>query len=162
MGLDTTHGCWSGPYSSFGRWREEIARVVGVPLPLMEGFYGGVSTGFDLTEPLEWARPREGGPLGGFNGVVLHAWIEAVRPWLPIRWESLEPDPIHVLLNHSDAEGEIAVADLIPLAERLEQIAPLLPDEPKWHRRESARAKALQFAAGLREAAAEGVPVEFH
>jgi len=29
MGLDTTHYCWHGPYSSFGRWRKKIAEVAG-------------------------------------------------------------------------------------------------------------------------------------
>jgi len=158
MGLDTTHNCWHGPYSSFNRWREEIARVVGVPLPLMEGFYRGSP----CSQTMEWAAPRDGGPRGGFEGTVLHSWISAVAPWLPVDWRALRPDPIHALLNHSDCEGEIPVEDCLPLAARLEEVADLLPDEPKWHRGASARAKALQFAAGLREAAAAGEPVEFH
>jgi|SRR5262245_3125625 len=29
MGLDTTHGCWNGPYSAFHRWRTELARLAG-------------------------------------------------------------------------------------------------------------------------------------
>lgn len=29
MGLNTTHGCWDGPYSSFMRWREVICQVSG-------------------------------------------------------------------------------------------------------------------------------------
>jgi hypothetical protein len=157
MGLDTTHDCWSGPYSSFARWREEVARVVGVPLPLMEGFY---------SEPpavaMDWAEPREGGPFcGDGRGKLLHTFISKANSWLPLSWEALRPDPIHVLLNHSDCDGEIEVGDCIPLAVRLEEIAPLLPDEPKWHRGESARAKALQFAAGLRAAAEAGEPVKF-
>jgi hypothetical protein len=28
MGLDTTHDCWSGPYSSFMRWRCRIHQVL--------------------------------------------------------------------------------------------------------------------------------------
>ncbi len=31
MGLDTTHGCWHGAYSSFYRWRTELARLGGYP-----------------------------------------------------------------------------------------------------------------------------------
>lgn len=161
MGLDTSHDCWHGPYSSFMRWREEIAKVVGVPLPLMEGFYGSLGTA--LSEgSLEWAAPRDGGPkCRSHHGPALHTYIETVREWLPIRWESLKPDPIHILLNHSDCEGEIAVEDCIPLAERLEEILPLLPEEPKWHRGVSGRGRAEQFAKGLREAAAAGDPVVF-
>ncbi len=29
MGLDTTHDCWHGAYSAFGRWRQEIAGAAG-------------------------------------------------------------------------------------------------------------------------------------
>lgn len=29
MGLDTSHGCWHGPYSSFMAWREKICEVAG-------------------------------------------------------------------------------------------------------------------------------------
>jgi hypothetical protein len=161
MGLDTTHNCWHGPYSSFMRWRQEIARAVGVPLPLMEGFYPGIHGAIDRW--MEFVAPRPGGPIcGDPAGPLLHNWIQGVREWLPIRWDSLRPDPLHVLLSHSDCEGEIAVEDCIPLAERLEEIAPLLSGGPPWHRGEGADAKALQFAAGLREAAAAGEPVEFH
>lgn len=29
MGLDTTHDCWHGPYSSFASWRGELAKAAG-------------------------------------------------------------------------------------------------------------------------------------
>ncbi len=38
MGLDTSHDCWHGPYSLFSRWREAIAKAVGIPLMQMEGY----------------------------------------------------------------------------------------------------------------------------
>lgn len=38
MGLKTTHGCWSGPYSSFGIFRRAVARACDVDLERMEGF----------------------------------------------------------------------------------------------------------------------------
>lgn len=38
MGLDTSHDCWHGPYSSFHKWRVEIARAAGIDLDAMEGF----------------------------------------------------------------------------------------------------------------------------
>lgn len=30
MGLDTTHDCWHGPYSSFGEWRKAICEAAGL------------------------------------------------------------------------------------------------------------------------------------
>ena len=32
MGLDTTHNCWHGPYSSFNRFRESLAEQIGISL----------------------------------------------------------------------------------------------------------------------------------
>jgi hypothetical protein len=29
MGLDTSHDCWHGPYSSFGNWRTALCEVAG-------------------------------------------------------------------------------------------------------------------------------------
>jgi hypothetical protein len=43
MGLDTTHDCWHGPYSSFGDWRKALAEAAGLPpLDDMEGFGGDI------------------------------------------------------------------------------------------------------------------------
>lgn len=43
MGLDTTHGCWNGPYSSFNEWREVICRLAGLgKLYDYKGFGEGV------------------------------------------------------------------------------------------------------------------------
>lgn len=30
MGLDTTHNCWHGPYSSFNTWRRAVCAAAGV------------------------------------------------------------------------------------------------------------------------------------
>jgi len=32
MGLDTTHNCWHGPYSSFGNFRKFLANQIGIDL----------------------------------------------------------------------------------------------------------------------------------
>jgi hypothetical protein len=31
MGLDTSHNCWHGPYSSFNRFREKLAGLIDIP-----------------------------------------------------------------------------------------------------------------------------------
>lgn len=33
MGLDCTHGAWSGPYSAFNRWRRKVAAACGGSFP---------------------------------------------------------------------------------------------------------------------------------
>lgn len=68
-------------------------------------------------------------------------------------WPATTEDPIIVLLNHSDCDGDIDPAHLPALAARLDELAPLLEDF------DASQARLL--AAGCREAAAEGVPLEF-
>jgi len=166
MGLDTSHGCWHGAYSAFMRWRLMIAKLSGVPLMLMEGFYdpaGDHVGGSAFKQAFEWAAPREGGPLcRSYHGPVLHRWIEGVKEWLPISWSSLKPDPLHVLLWHSDCDGSIAAADCGPIADRLTELLPLLPVGDAGGHIGNWRDKTKTFIDGLRAAAAAGEDVEFH
>ncbi len=79
----------------------------------------------------------------------------------PIRWCTLRSDPLHVLLNHSDCDGSIAWQDCGPLADRLEQLLPLLPKERDgvyvdWTK------TTKRFIRGLRRAATAQEDVEFH
>jgi hypothetical protein len=38
MGLDTTHNAWHGPYSSFNRFRHELAKRIGINLVEYNGY----------------------------------------------------------------------------------------------------------------------------
>lgn len=148
MGLDTSHDCWHGPYSAFMRWRQEICRVAGLPpLDLMEGFY----TPGDCNDPIVSARR-------GLNDEKAYANLQAQ---LPIRWDCLKPSPLHKLLNHSDCDGQIDAKDCGPLADALEAIIHLFPeDDQGWHK--DWRSRTATFIAGLRLAASRGEPVDFH
>lgn len=42
MGLDTTHDAWHGTYSSFNKFRTEMAKLIGMDLQKMEGFGGNI------------------------------------------------------------------------------------------------------------------------
>jgi hypothetical protein len=124
MGLDTTHDCWHGSYSSFGEFRRELARVgLGIKLNEMQGFAGEVtSDGRSMTE----------------KG----------KPWYPH-----SEDPLVILLNHSDCDGEIKWEYCRMLAHRLLELAPKMGD---W------RSATVQFANGLLEAFDLEEDVEFH
>jgi hypothetical protein len=82
-----------------------------------------------------------------------------------IRWAALAPDPLHVLLQHSDCDGDIAIEHLVPLADRLCQLMSKLVEQDRsgpglrWL---SDLAITEQFVAGLRLAADLGQRVEFH
>lgn len=77
-----------------------------------------------------------------------------------------ETDALTVLMNHSDCDGEIAAEWCGPLADRLAELLPLLPEEDagvSGHlARRGWRGTTQKFIDGLRAAAAAGEPVEFH
>ena len=150
MGLDTTHGCWHGAYSAFHRWRTEIAKLAGIPIALMEGFYDPQKHQFALDKL---------GTAGDFDRCVIEQLLDAA----PILWESLKPSPLHILLNHSDCDGEIAWEACDSIANELTYLLPLLPKGGggsghigDW------REKTQQFIDGLRAAHAAKENVEFH
>ena len=41
MGLDTSHNCWHGPYSSFNEFRYSLARQIGINLNEYAGYDEG-------------------------------------------------------------------------------------------------------------------------
>jgi len=135
MGLDTSHDCWHGPYSSFGKWREAVARAANIPLGLMQGFY----------------------PYS--NSVLM---TDNIQSWLPIKWAALRPDILHILLYHSDCEGTIPVQYCDDLADRLEETLPFISHEERPMDADYWRDKTRQFIQGLRLAASRGEDVEFH
>lgn len=147
MGLDVSHDCWHGAYSAFSRWREKLAQIAGLPpLQLMEGFYEQGSHRdpfFDLSQQ--------------YPNLAASYTVS-----LPIRWECLKPDVLYLLLNHSDCEGEIETEVCAPLATRLEDLLPLLPDADDAGHIGNWRDKTQKFIDGLRDAAAKGEVVSFH
>lgn len=152
MGLDTSHDCWHGGYISFMRWRQELAKAANIPLPLMESFYS-TEAHFGTMNPFYFATQM-------LRDVEKHQ-IEKLMEFLPIKWESLKPDVLHQLLYHSDCDGKLEVEILEPLANRLEELLPLLPDTPAGGHISSWKGDTQQFIDGLRDAATLGEPVEF-
>lgn len=157
MGLDTSHDCFHGAYSAFMRFRQQLAKAAGIPLPLMEGFYDR-----PYPQSMEWIAPRDGGPACGDPlGPLLHRWAETVDGALPLRWDLFEADPLTILLNHSDCDGDIAAEDCAPLADRLAELKPSMPTGGHGHLPDP-QAATQQFIDGLRLAASNGEAVEFH
>ena len=109
MGLDVSHDCWHGAYSSFHGWRSAICLAAG---------YGNYMTS------------------------VIAGIID-------------KKDPIAKLLYHSDCEGTISWKDCSKIANRLEEIYPLLKD--KFDKQYT-----LNWIKGLKEAAKKKEDVEFH
>ena len=147
MGLDTTHGCWHGAYSAFMRWRQKIAAVAGLPpLMLMDGFFDRGS----YSDP--FARMAKNYPN------IAEGYYDS----LPIRWDALKPDVLHVLLHHSDCDGDIAHEHCGPIADRLDELLQLLPKGDGGGHIGNWRDKTQCFIDGLRAADEAGESVEFH
>jgi len=145
MGLDTSHDCFHGGYIRFHFFRKAVAEVVGIPLDLMEGHFNRA----------EWMLCAGGVP-------IQESLLETRLEPLPVSWKAFEEDPISLLLHHSDFDGEISWEDAVPIAERLEEIAPQIV-HPEGQRDDwDFKAHALQFAAGLRQAAELQENVDFH
>jgi hypothetical protein len=151
MGLDTTHDCWHGPYSSFDRLRIALQRAAGWSLE-------EDSRGYLRSTVINWATITDANIMG--------------------EWDAIPEDPLVVLIAHSDCDGQIPVAALLPLAERLEGLAATMtpgqgqkpehwlnelgyPERPARATYDGEREATLRFAAGLRRAAALGETVEF-
>ena len=147
MGLDCSHGAWHGAYSAFMRWRIEIAKIAGIPLELMEGFYTDDMNAMKLAE---------------FAGANAEGVVTLLKQNCPISWDILRPDPLHILLNHSDCEGEIAPEDCAKIADRLEELLVHMPPGDAGGHIGNWRDKTQTFIDGCRAAAAAGEPLDFH
>ncbi len=132
MGLDVSHDCFSAPYSAFACFREYLCRAIGINMMSMEGF------------------PR------------LASIIREDDPVPQTKWEALRPDPLHLLINHSDCDGEIAHEHCEPIARRLREVAPLLPADVRGARDLTLAETAYKFADGLMRAYESGEGVTFH
>lgn len=156
MGLDTTHDCWHGAYSAFMRWRMKLGEISGIPLGLMEGYYHP-----DMSMPMGITKFVDTFMKDSPIYYVAEP-LKQFDTFLPIRWEILKPDPaLHFLLSHSDCEGDIPVEMLEPLAQRLEELLLLLPDEDAGGHIGNWREKTQKFIDGLRLAHSLNEPVEF-
>jgi hypothetical protein len=135
MGLDTSHDCWHGSYGSFARWRTELARAAGYPI---RGDFG-----FDRPD---YELPWDMFELKNYQG----------------EWDSPPgDDPLLYLLVHSDCDGVIHSEEGRQIADRLEQLLPLMDESRSSGHIPSMRNKTQAFIDGLREAVNAKEDVEF-
>lgn len=142
MGLDTSHDCWHGAYSAFGRWRQEVAKAAGY-----------------------WVVPVTWPDMGYPTDTVMLEWHKYEDKNYKGEWDEVPHDPLLLLIVHSDCDGEIKPEHATLLADRLEGILPNLPeDEGMGHiaRRGGYKGATQKFIDGLREAAKANEPVDFH
>lgn len=102
---------------------------------------------------------------------AFHQWRKAVAKAVDINIEEMEgftggkpwpatEDPLWILLDHSDCDGDIPYEYTKALADRLEQLLPKIKYQKTghlWHGEATER-----FIKGLRLAHSRGEAVEFH
>lgn len=145
MGLDTTHDAWHGGYGRFNFWRIKVAKAVGIPLELMEGFYAD-----DYRHPLSMVKDAVERVADPSAKEQLARHLES----FPLSWDAFTPSALHELLYHSDCDGEIDWQNCLAIAIELERTFPNLDDDTK--------ALAERFAKGLRLANEKQENLEFH
>jgi len=152
MGLTVSHNCWDGAYSAFMRWRKQLATVAGLPpLELMEGFFSKDQAVTGNPFYLSYESDKRSGYDGG----------ESIWSRLPIRWQCLKPDPLYLLLYHSDCEGDLDWKDCRAIADSLEKLISKLPKGDGGGHIGNWRDTTSKFAKGLRAAHKAKENVEF-
>jgi len=142
VGLWVSHGCWdAGAYSAFSRWRDTLA----------------LAAGYRLREPDDDERAA-----GVFGKVIDLPWEMFEAKNYQGEWDSPPgDDPLIFLLAHSDCDGVIHPAQGRHLADRLEQLLPLLDESRSGGHITSMRGRTEDFIVGLRKAASADEDVEF-
>lgn len=138
MGLYVSHDAWHGAYSAFTRWRHQLAKSAG---------YWVASVNYDDGTRMD---------------SVMLDWGHLPPGHLYGEWPETPSDPLVVLLTHQDCEGVIHPQQAGPLADRLEELLPLLPTEDDPGHIGDWRVKTQKFIDGCRAAVAAGEPLDFH
>lgn len=141
MGLDCSHDAWRGGYTSFNRWRNHLAEVAGYIVRPVEWDPEERSSAAIPSPLLEWHRYDDNNIMGV--------------------WPELPPDPLIILLVHSDCGGHISAEHAAVLADRLDELLPRVSGDFGGHIGDI-RQKTQTFIAGLRRASEAGEPLYFH
>lgn len=155
MGLDTSHGAWHGAYSAFHRWRKEIAKCLGIPLDLMEGFYPSDENGY--SHPLSIVK------IACRNDEMTKGQLDRhLESSFPLLWDAFKPSPLHELLYHSDCDGEIPWENCAAIADALELLLPELTEDDLGGHIGPMQNKTKTFIEGLRLAHSNKENLLFH
>jgi hypothetical protein len=136
MGLDTTHDAWHGAYGAFTRFRNALARAAGYEVDEQS-----------RSVMIDWAHTEDKNYYG---------------EWDTIPCNTIGPDPLLLLIIHSDCEGHLEPEHCVLLADRLTELLPALEGQDGGGHLGNVRATTERFINGCRAAAVAGERLEFH
>jgi len=133
---------WHGAYSAFSRFRIYIARMAGICLEAMWGY-------------VERGPFKEGKIYCPFwmhheNAIDNVKYMN--EKYEPIPFPPKEEEPLVILLDHSDCDGEIEIEDLEPLSKRLTQLYNRMEDKEMGGHIGNIKEKTKFFIDGLNKA----------
>ena len=156
---DDYKAAWRGAYGAFMTFRTKIAELAGLPpLQLMEGFFeplveGESSLGGGL--PTLWHIPT--GTKNEYSSAVMR-----INDLCPVKWECLKPSVLFLFLHHSDCKGEIQWECLKEMADLIEELIPLMPEEDHPGHIGNWAETTQKLVDGMREAFSLKVNLGFH
>jgi hypothetical protein len=134
MGLDLSHGAWRGAYGAFKRFREALALAAGYEVD-------------DGSIYIDWGHTTHRNFFG---------------EWDAIPCSTLGPDPLLILIIHSDCDGSIEPEHCALLVDRLTELLPALEGQDGLGHLGNLQEATQRFINGCREAATAGEPLEFY
>ncbi len=141
MGLDCSHGAFSGAYSAFGRLRCAAAVAAGGSYPPHH-------------DPPELRKHL------GLNTLDPGRW------YIPAGVTDESHPGLYLFFNHSDCDGMFTPAECDLVADDLSELLPLiddtLPSDGHIERDGGFRAVLQRFIDGCRRASMAGEPLVFH
>lgn len=154
MGLDVSHEAWHGAYSAFTRWREALATAAGYEIGFLATGELFVDEGYGPRPPIgKWVPLRE---------TILIDWGHIERKNYDGDWDVMPSDPLILLIAHSDCDGYIEPWHAGVLANRLEELIPLIPEHQDMGGHVgNVRDKTRTFVDGARAAAKASERLEF-
>lgn len=155
MGVTVKHAsalwddaAWRGSCGALNRWRQHLADKAGFTVATTDGANASLLEGSNLH--LDWGNIEK-----TIGRDLMGRW-----PCVPYRPDG-SIEPLIILLAHPDDEGVIQKDMLLPLAERLEKLLPLLDGEDGGGHIGSYVEKTQTFIDGCRAAHAAGESLDF-
>jgi len=142
MGLDFSDCNAHWAYSGFMRFRDRLAKEIGICIYFMEGFW---IKGENSMSNVEMTKRLLGAEI-----VENFYWF----PEKPLKWDKIKDD-IVPFLYHSDCDGKLTARECKKIAPRLKELV------KDWDDNDYDKQQALELIKGMNKCAKNNKPLRF-